>query len=210
MRADRVSGTEGYAEAAAVLLESKLPFVDLHRGVLHLIPARPSKILDVGSGPGHDAAAFAEMGHRVLAVEPTRELRDPAKVLYPSPLIEWVDDSLPDLQSIRIRGEAFDLVMISGVWMHLDQSQRRAAMPVVASVLAAQGSLIMSLRHGAVPRGRRMFEVTAEETIELANDAGLRPIVNLQTDSVHPANRAAGVRWTRLAFNVVRALSRDP
>ena len=73
-------------------------------------------------------------------------------------------------------------------------------MPVVASLLAAHGTLIMSLRHGPVPRGRRMFEVTAEETIGLANKAGLRPIVNLQTESVHPANRAADVKWTRLAF----------
>ena len=200
MRADRVSGTEGYAEAAATLIESKLPFVDLHRPVLHLIPTRPSNILDVGSGPGHDAAAFAEMGHRVVAVEPTRELRVAATALYPSPLIEWVDDSLPSLNSILMRGEAFDLIMISGVWMHLDQLQRRSAMPVVASMLAAHGSLIMSLRHGVVPRGRRMFEVTAEETIALAHEVGLHPIVNLQTASVHPANRAAGVRWTRLAF----------
>jgi SAM-dependent methyltransferase len=200
MRADKVSGTEGNAEAAAALLESKLPFVDLHRPVLHLIPSRPSAILDIGSGPGHDAAALAEMGHRVVAVEPTRELRVPAKALYSTPSIEWVDDSLPDLRSILMRAETFNLVMISGVWMHLDQLQRRTAMPVVASVLAARGTLIMSLRHGPVPRGRRMFEVTAQETIELANEVGLRPIVNLQTDSVHPANRAAGVRWTRLAF----------
>jgi hypothetical protein len=61
MRADKVSGTEGYAEAAVALLESKLPFVDLYRSVLHLIPSRPSAILDIGSGPGHDAAVFAEM-----------------------------------------------------------------------------------------------------------------------------------------------------
>jgi hypothetical protein len=131
---------------------------------------------------------------------PTRELWVPAKALYSTPLIQWVDDSLPDLRSILMRAETFNLVMISGVWMHLDQLQRRTAMPVVASVLAARGTLIMSLRHGPVPRGQRMFEVTAQETIELANEVGLRPIVNVQTGSVHPANRAAGVTWTRLAF----------
>jgi hypothetical protein len=90
--------------------------------------------------------------------------------------------------------------MLSAVWMHLDERQRRTAMPVVASVLAASGTLIMSLRHGPVPSGRRMFEVTAEETIELARTVGLRPVTNVRTDSVQPANRAAGVTWTRLAF----------
>jgi hypothetical protein len=33
--------------------------------------------------------------------------------------------------------------------------------------------LILSLRYGPVPPGRRMFTVTADETIALAADAGL-------------------------------------
>jgi SAM-dependent methyltransferase len=196
----RISGTEGYAEAAEALLKTKLPFLDLHGPILHLIPGVPARILDIGSGPGHDAAAFAAMGHRVVAVEPTEQLRLPAMALHPSPLIEWVDDNLPHLRSIAESGDTFDLVMLSAVWMHLDERQRRTAMPVVASVLTASGTLIMSLRHGPVPSGRRMFEVTAVETIELARTAGLRPVIYVRTDSVQPANRAAGVTWTRLAF----------
>jgi SAM-dependent methyltransferase len=196
----RISGTEGYAEAAEALLKVSFPFQDLHRPILHLIPSAPAQILDIGSGPGHDAAAFAAMGHRVVAVEPTEQLRLPTIALHPSPLIEWGDDSLPHLRSVAGSGDTFDLVMLSAVWMHLDERQRRTAMPVVASVLAASGTLIMSLRHGPVPSGRRMFEVTAEETIELARAVGLRPVTNVRTDSVQPANRAAGVTWTRLAF----------
>ena len=196
----RISGTEGYAEAAEALLKTRLPFEDLHRPILHLIPSAPARILDIGSGPGHDAAAFAAMGHRVVAVEPTEQLRLPARALHPSPLIEWVDDSLPHLRLVAESGGTFDLVMLSAVWMHLDERQRQIAMPVVASVLTASGALIMSLRHGPVPSGRRMFEVTAVETIEFARAAGLRPIINVQTDTVQPANRASGVTWTRLAF----------
>ncbi|MBO0755937.1 MAG: SAM-dependent methyltransferase, partial [Bradyrhizobiaceae bacterium] len=140
------------------------------------------------------------MGHRVVAVEPTEQLRLPAMALHPSPLIEWVDDSLPHLRSVVETGDTFDLVMLSAVWMHLDVLQRRTAMPVVASVLTASGILAMSLRHGPVPSRRRMFEVTAAEAIELAGAARLRPVINVQTESVQPANRAAGVTWTRLAF----------
>jgi SAM-dependent methyltransferase len=196
----RISGTEGYAEAAEALLKTRLPFEDLHRPILHLIPSTAARILDIGSGPGHDAAAFAAMGHRVVAVEPTEQLRLPAMALHPSPLIEWVDDSLPHLRFVVESGDTFDLVMLNAVWMHLDEWQRQTAMPVVASVLTARGTLIMSLRHGPVPSGRRMFEVTAVETIELARAAGLRLVINVRTDSVQPANRAAGVTWTRLAF----------
>src|SRR5271166_5499625 len=73
MASNRVSGTEGYAEEAEALIEQyeKLSFADVHRQVLHLIPTAPGRVLDIGSGTGRDAAAFATMGHEVVAVEPT-------------------------------------------------------------------------------------------------------------------------------------------
>lgn len=196
----RLSGTEGYAEAAEALLVRRHSFAELHGPVLHLMPSAPSHVLDIGSGAGHDAADFAEMGHSVVAVEPTDELRVPAMARYLSPSIEWLDDGLPDLTSLIARTQAFDLVMLSAVWMHLDPSQRRQAMPRVASLIGVGGLMIMSLRHGQVPPRRRMFEVTADETIELARAQGLDVVLNLRTKSVQESNRRVGVTWTRLAF----------
>ena len=198
----RVSGTEGYADEAEELfkLYESISAADLHRAVLHLIPTAPSSILDIGSGTGRDAAWFAAMGHRVLAVEPTEAMRLPAMALHPSPRIEWLDDSLPDLALLRARGEKFDVVMLSAVWMHLDAQQRRQAMPNLAALVRAGGVMIMMIRHGPVPVGRRMFEVSSEETIELAQTQGLHPVLNLRTESRQEANRLAGVTWTNLAF----------
>jgi protein-L-isoaspartate O-methyltransferase len=68
---------------------------------LHPIPASPGRILDIGSGTGRDAAWFASQDHRVVAIEPTNEMRIPAMALHPSPRIEWLDDSLPDLNARR-------------------------------------------------------------------------------------------------------------
>ncbi len=201
----RVSGTEGYAEAAAALLSRRLSFADVHKPVLHLMPDAPCQVLDIGSGPGHDAAFLAEMGHWVVAVEPTDELRISAKALYPSPCIEWIDDSLPNLDALSARPETFDLVMLTAVWMHLDEPQRQQAMPKVASLMRVGGVMIMSLRHGPVPQGRRMFEVSGEETTELARAQGLAQVLDLRTGSVQEANRRAGVTWTRLAFVKSRA-----
>lgn len=84
-----VSGTQGYAEAAEELFKryQSFAFADLHEPVLHLIPQTVSCILDIGSGSGRDAAAFAAMGHRVVAVEPADQLRRDAPALYPSPTI---------------------------------------------------------------------------------------------------------------------------
>src|SRR5271165_2002157 len=107
-----VSGTEGYAEEAENLFGryENILFADVHRSVLHLLPTAPSLVLDIGSGTGRDAAALAAMGHRVVAVEPTAEMRLRAIALHPSPQIEWLDDSLPDLAEVVRRGEQFDLV----------------------------------------------------------------------------------------------------
>lgn len=60
--------------------------------------------------------------------------------------------------------------------------------------------MIVSLRHGPIPSGRRMFDVSAEETIELAKRQGFRRLLNIQTQSIQAANLHLGVTWSRLAF----------
>ncbi|MGE3415656.1 MAG: class I SAM-dependent methyltransferase [Bradyrhizobium sp.] len=172
----------------------------LHAPVLHLISKQPGKILDIGAGTGRDAAWFAAMGHHVVAVEPTAPLRNAAIALHPSPRIEWLDDRLPDLDPLRARGERFDLVMLTGVWMHLDEAQRDRAMPNLAALTKPGAAISMMIRHGPVPSGRRMFEVSADETIRLAAPFGLYPALNLHRDSAQVANRRTGVTWTTLGL----------
>jgi SAM-dependent methyltransferase len=198
----QVSGTEGYADEAEQLFRryESIPAADAHRAVLHLIPTAPCSVLDIGSGTGRDAAWFASMGHRVVAVEPTDATRLPAMALHPSPQIEWLDDSLPELALVRTRGENFDLVMLTAVWMHLDAQQRQRAMPNLAALVREGGTVIMKIRHGPVPAGRRMFEITPEETIGLARMQDLHPVLNLRVESSQETNRATGVDWTFLAF----------
>ena len=200
MASPRPSGTEGYAEEAEALLEQyeSISFADAHRQLLHLMPQAPARVLDIGAGTGRDAAGLAALGHRVIAVEPTAELRLRAANLHPAPGIEWINDSLPDLAGLAELRESFDLVMLTAVWMHLDEEQRRQAMPRVAGLVRPGGVMMLSLRHGPVPAGRRMFEVGADETIRLAAAESLTPLLVLEDqDSVL---RRPGVRWTRLAF----------
>jgi SAM-dependent methyltransferase len=195
-----VSGTEGYAaEVETLLVQYERPvFAEVHAQVRHLIPPPPARVLDIGAGTGRDAAALAALGHSVVAVEPTAELREPGKALHRSPLIEWIDDGLPDVARLAGRAGSFDAVLLTAVWMHLDADQRARAMPAVARLLADEGVLILSLRHGPVPPGRRMFKVTAQETVALATAEGLSLI--LQRENQDGFFKRPEVSWTRLAF----------
>jgi 2-polyprenyl-3-methyl-5-hydroxy-6-metoxy-1,4-benzoquinol methylase len=199
----RVSGTEGYGETAAERVKQyeSLPFGHVHRHWMHLWPTTPSRVIDIGAGTGRDAAGFAELGHAVTAVEPTPELRTEAQRLHPHPAITWIDDSLPDLDRVHGLGERYDLVMLTAVWMHLDLGQRERAMARVAPLIGPVGTMALSLRHGPVPAGRRMFEVSAAETNALAARHGLAVI----HQSTGPSQLGGpDVWWDRLAFRPQR------
>lgn len=90
------------------------------------------------------------------------------------------------------------MVLLTAVWMHLDQHQRRQAMRTVAGLLREGGALALSLRHRPVPAGRRMFDVSAEETIDLAAEAGLN--VTIRAENQSDFFGRPHVRWTSLGF----------
>jgi len=196
----RLSGTEGYAQEATTLLTmyESIPFEKSKEGVLPLLPPAPARLLDIGAGTGRDAAGFAALGYDVVAAEPTDEMREGAKRLHAAAKVEWLDDGLPELGVLRGRGDSFDVVTMTAVWMHLDEAERRHAMPNVASLLRPRGILAMTLRYGPVPTGRRMFEVSTAETIALAAGVGLDLVV--EEDAPTLLKRAVPVTWKRLVF----------
>jgi SAM-dependent methyltransferase len=202
----RPRGTTGYDKAASALLSTRLRFEEVHRHILPLFPAHPARILDVGSGPGHDAAALAVRGHDVTAVEPTPELREGARALYPALPIVWLDDSLPRLERLTAgRARPFEFILVEGVWAHLAQAERAEALPILAGLLAKTGVLAISLRHGPAAPGRITHPVSAGETAALAEASGLATLVRVETGSIQPVNVASGVTWTRMAFGRLRS-----
>ncbi len=196
-----ISGTEGYANEAdnlAVQYES-FTFEALHKDVIPLFPKNAKKALDIGAGTGRDAAGLAGMGLQVLAVEPVAEMRAHAQRLHPSPRIDWLDDCLPQLARVHARDETFDIVMMTAVLMHFDAAERALIMARVIPLLAPHGVMALSLRHGPVPPGRRMFEVADEDVRDLAGSHGLETKLMLagKRDKFHRDN----VTWSRLVFS---------
>lgn len=199
MTIDDIRGTAGYganAQALAAQYES-ITFADVHRDVMHLFPATPCRVLDVGAGSGRDAAALAHQGHHVTAVEPTAELRVEGERLHAGLGIEWRDDHLPALAKMRASQDRYNLILLTAVWMHLDAAERGTAMQALVALLADGGRVVMSLRHGPVPEGRRMFDVSAEETIALAAAHGLSVCHRSEREDMLDRR---DVRWSFLGF----------
>jgi SAM-dependent methyltransferase len=194
--------TQGYAQEAPDLLKvyESISFRKTQDARLRLLPKPPRRLLDIGAGTGRDAAGFAALGYDVVATEPVAEMRRGAIALHPDRRIEWLDDSLPELARLSRRRDRFDIVMMTAVWMHLDADERRRGMKTVAALLKPRGTLIMTLRYGPVPPGRRMFEVSTHETIALARAQGL--ILFLKRARPTLIQRAVPVSWQQLVFRL--------
>ncbi|MFF3954150.1 class I SAM-dependent methyltransferase [Streptomyces sp. NPDC001890] len=196
----RVRGTTGYAGAADALAVQyeEVTFDEVHRDVLGLVPAEPVRILDIGAGTGRDAAALAALGHEVVAVEPTAELRAHGQRIHAGSAIDWVDDALPELALRQCRRSGrFEAIFATAVWMHLDAEERGQAMARIAALLMPGGRFFVNLRHGPVPEGRRMFDVSAAETVGLAAAHRLRTVLSSERADLHGRD---GVRWSTLVF----------
>lgn len=69
----------GYAGLGAdwITRSDSLSCDEIYAPVADLLPAEPGRILDLGAATGRDAAWLARKGHRVVAVEPVKTLREP-------------------------------------------------------------------------------------------------------------------------------------
>lgn len=192
---------EGYAAVGDdwITRSEAISCETLFAPVADLLPQRPSRIADIGAGTGRDAAWLAASGHRVVAVEPVARLRLAGEGLHKARAITWLDDRLPELERLANHGP-FDLILLVGVWQHLDDDERRIAMSRLAQLLAPGGMTIMSLRHGPGAPGRPVVQVSVADTIAQAGEAGLGGARQAATGSMQAWNRAAGVTWTWLAL----------
>jgi 2-polyprenyl-3-methyl-5-hydroxy-6-metoxy-1,4-benzoquinol methylase len=191
------NSNQGYSEEAAKLIHQyeNIRFEDIHQDVMHLFPKLPSRVIDIGAGTGRDAAALAKLGHKVVAVEPTFKLRETGKRLHAAYPIEWIDDSLPDLSVLQRSKRCFDLILLTAVWMHLDAADRKCGMKMLSTIMSQGGQTILTLRHGPIPRGRQMFDVTGAETVSLAEEYGL--------ETNHIGHRADSLGRTDITWTVV-------
>ena len=166
----------GYEGAVGDELAAQYEALDpgqIHEAVVPHLPAAPAAILDVGAGSGRDAAWLAALGHTVLAVEPSATMRKEAQRRHPDARITWLADSLPSLEAVYRLGAAFDVILLSAVWMRVAPAERARAFRKLVTLLKPGGILALSLRHGLPVVGRDMHPVDLAEVEALARRQGL-------------------------------------
>jgi len=194
-----VPGTQGYSDVASAFTRAceSVDFYSIHDCIIDLIPERASRILDIGAGTGRDAAAFAKMGHNVVAVEPIHGFLETAKAIHPSDNVEWISDSLPNLESLGTR--LFSFVLCHAVWQHLDSLERAQALKRIFELLLPRGIFALALRHGPPGVGVHYFPSNVDEALHTAATVGFSALRKLENQaSVIPGKD--DVTWTRLAF----------
>jgi len=192
---DAIAYYDFHADALASNYEG-LSFEDVHPNILTLLPKFKAKILDVGAGSGRDANALAVRGHQVWAVEPSRELSKIGKEKHHQS-IKWINDRLPDLESLNEEKSTFDLILLSAVWMHIQPDESSKALCTLVELLNNSGLLIITLRMGEANEALMMFPVCKDELVVQGKELGL---VEVSCDFLSDKLGRDEVHWISLVF----------
>jgi SAM-dependent methyltransferase len=195
------------ADALAQLYLS-LSFEDVHKPWLDYLTElnihKKVKILDVGAGSGRDARYLAKLTGvdnqqaLVIAVEPAKGLAQIGKQTTQGLNVIWVDDLLPELVNVNALQHQYHLVLLSAVWMHLAPFQRNQALASLSALMADNGLLVITLRHGECDDERVMYPVSAAEVTQLAQNYGLSVI--RMTDRMLDTLGRSDVSWQTLVL----------
>jgi SAM-dependent methyltransferase len=175
-----------------------LSFEEVHEGFLCFLPEPGAMCLDVGAGSGRDAAALADRGYEVIAVEPSNGLRRLAQEHHGNPRITWLPDSLPNLVTLKSSAYRFDFVLLSAVWMHVHPEQRLLSLHNIKDLLRAKGRIALTLRLGAPNVERLIYPISTSEVLGHALEVGLTPVYVSQeeTDSLGRGD----VKWQKIVL----------
>ncbi len=175
-----------------------LDFEKVHSAWKAHWPMADEIVLDVGAGSGRDAKWMSEQGADVYALEPCDELRE-IGCATTGPNVTWIDDELPSLNRVQGMGIRFDLILVSAVWMHLAPTTRARAFRKLSNLLAPNGRLVITLRHGGFDDGRVGYEVSVAELEQFAKDTAL--LVKTVRDADDQMKRSQ-IYWQTIVFSL--------
>ncbi|MFA0086365.1 methyltransferase domain-containing protein [Vibrio sp. 10N.261.51.F12] len=175
-----------------------LDFDKVHSAWKPYWPLAGDVVLDVGAGSGRDAKWMMEQGAEVFALEPCKELLAIGKA-FSGPKVTWIEDELPSLNQIQSLGIRFNVILVSAVWMHIAPSARSRAFRKLSNLLAPNGKLVISLRHGGFDDGRVSYPVSVTELEQLAQDTAL---LARQVQESEDSLKRTNVSWQTAVFSL--------
>lgn len=171
---------------------------ELHAWMARFLPKDPVVVLDVGAGSGRDAAWLAQKGHHVIAVEPSRTMREYGIRTHAHENIRWVNDALPSLNATYQLQYSYDIVFVNAVWMFVSIADRPRAFRKLVELIKPGGLLIITAQLGDVDPKNGKIAVPDGEIIHLANQHGLK--VEVETYAADALGR--GYRWQQIVLRV--------
>ncbi|OEE58361.1 SAM-dependent methyltransferase [Enterovibrio norvegicus] len=161
---------------------------------------RTCKVLDVGAGNGGDSAWFAKRGCDFYAFEPADAFRAIGEARTQLLSVTWFSDTLPELKVVNQLSLRFDCILLSAVWMHIAPSERARAFRKLANLLAPNGRLVITLRHGSFDDARTAHSVSVEEIEQYAKDHALQ--VRFKTDVQADSLGRNSVKWQTVVLTL--------
>ncbi len=145
---------------------------DILSGLALRLPRQ--RALDIACGNGRDAKWLAQQGFVVDAVDGAAGMIREAVATNPHQAVTYHVDLMPHLphivEKVRQTKQKYDLILISGAWMHLDKSAQAAMLRTICDLVQPGGGIFITLRHGPAPVDRPMYAVSADEVRAMASD----------------------------------------
>lgn len=194
---DPRDAVEYYDQDAAAFARryDDVTFESVHPDVATVLPAAGAEVLDIGAGSGRDARALSARGLRVVAVEPSAAFR---RLASQDTAIEWIDDRLPDLSSLRTRDRRFAFILCSAVLMLLPRHLLPPSFNAMGDLLAAGGILALNLRNPVAGEPAELvYSHNDEDILAAARGAGFDLIRhNVASDALGREDH----RWRAFVF----------
>ncbi|MGB1253696.1 MAG: class I SAM-dependent methyltransferase [Candidatus Promineifilaceae bacterium] len=156
--------------------QNDLPAID-YRGYIavtkSLLPAAPSKLLDVGCGDGFIAAQLLEEGYQVTGVDYSDRAIAFANILVPNG-----DFQVGDVRELAKQAQwagAFDSAIFIEVLEHIPPEYHLETLRAIGQCLKVGGTLIMSVPSVNIPVNRWHYKhFERDEGQKLCEEAGFK------------------------------------
>lgn len=161
---------------------------------------------DPGGGFGHISNALIEEfnAKSVVLMEPVKEMVNIGKIAFPNEKIAWVDGSLPEMTpDLKNKKEAFDFVVMTGVWHYLSKGQQFMTLMNLAPMIKSDGHIFNLYPYPPSREGQ--YSVSEKATREVIESTKF-DIAHFEERPYNvPANKQGAQNSKMMAFDLVLA-----